>query len=119
MGFREHLEGVCQSVDGAVAASVMGVDGIEIDTHIVGDGDVDIKALLIEYSTILKSIRDAAEVHQAGGVAEFCVSTEKILTVARQITPEYFMVVALKPDGNYGKARYQLRVTAPKVKTEF
>jgi hypothetical protein len=32
MGFREHLEGVVGSVDGSVACSVMGFDGIAVET---------------------------------------------------------------------------------------
>lgn len=119
MAFREHLEDVCKNVGGALACSVMGMDGIEIDTHVVADAGVDVKSLLIEYSTILKNVRDAAELHQAGGINEFSVNTDRILTVARLVSPEYFMVVALKPDGNYGKARYLLRVTAPKVRAEL
>lgn len=121
MSFREHIETVCNNLEGAVACSVMGVDGIEIDTFITSapDNEMDLKSLLIEYSTLLKSVRDAAEVHKAGGVTEFSVNTEKLLTVARLISPEYFMVVAMKPEANYGKARYLLRVTAPKVQAEF
>jgi hypothetical protein len=39
--------------------------------------------------------------------------------VARLVSPEYFIVVALKPDGNFGKARYLLRITAPKLRSEL
>jgi hypothetical protein len=47
------------------------------------------------------------------------VSTEKLVAVARVVSPEYFMVVALTPDGNLGKARFYLRVTAPKLLSEL
>jgi predicted regulator of Ras-like GTPase activity (Roadblock/LC7/MglB family) len=123
MGFREHLQDVCSNVDGAIACSLMGIDGIEVDTHLVNDasagGDVDVKALLVEYSTVLRSAREAAEVNQAGGVSEFSIHTEKLAAVARLVSPEYFMVVALRPEGNTGKARYFLRITAPKVQREL
>ena len=33
MGFRETLQDICKKVDGALAASVMGYDGIAIDSH--------------------------------------------------------------------------------------
>jgi hypothetical protein len=52
-------------------------------------------------------------------VAEIAISTDKLLAVVRIVSPEYFMVVALTPDGNYGKARYLLRVTAPKLGLEL
>jgi predicted regulator of Ras-like GTPase activity (Roadblock/LC7/MglB family) len=119
MGFREHLQDVCRSCDGAVACTLMGVDGIEVDTHLEGAGDVDVKSLLVEYSGLFRTAAEAAEAHEAGGVAELSISTDRILTVARVVTPEYFMVLALRPDGNFGKARYLLRVTAPKLRSEL
>jgi predicted regulator of Ras-like GTPase activity (Roadblock/LC7/MglB family) len=119
MGFREHLQDVCTGLDGAVACSLMGVDGIEVDTHFVAGDDLDVKSLLVEYTSVLRSARDAAEAHQAGGVSEFTVSTDRLTAVARVVSPDYFMVVALRPEGNQGKARYLLRVAAPKVKAEL
>jgi predicted regulator of Ras-like GTPase activity (Roadblock/LC7/MglB family) len=119
MSFRAHLEEVCRSVDGAVACSLMGVDGIEVDTHVLAGAEVDVKSLLVEYSGVLRSAREAAGAHEAGGVAELAISTDKLMAVARVVSPEYFMVVALTPDGNVGKARYLLRVTAPKLKAEL
>jgi predicted regulator of Ras-like GTPase activity (Roadblock/LC7/MglB family) len=119
MGFREHLQDVCRNCEGAVACSLMGVDGIEVDTHLEGGPDLDVKSLLVEYSGLFRSAREASEAHEAGGVAELSVHTDKLLTVARLISPEYYMVVALSPDGNLGKARYLLRVTAPKLRSEL
>ncbi len=119
MSFREHLEQICRDVDGAVACSLMGVDGIEVDTHVADVGDLDLKSLLVEYSGVLRSAKDAAEAHAAGGVAELAIATDKLHAVVRTVSPEYFMVVALTPDGNIGKARYLLRVTAPKLRSEL
>jgi predicted regulator of Ras-like GTPase activity (Roadblock/LC7/MglB family) len=119
MGFREHLQEICKGCEGALACSLMGVDGIEVDTHVEGGGDVDLKALLVEYSGLFRSAREAAEVHSAGAIVELFVETEKVLTVARLISPEYYMVVALAPGGNLGKARYLLRVTAPRLRSEL
>jgi predicted regulator of Ras-like GTPase activity (Roadblock/LC7/MglB family) len=120
MGFREHLQEVVQSVDGAVACSLMGVDGIEVDTHLTDGADgIDVRTLLIEYSSLFRLAREAAEAHQAGEVAELCIQSDKLLTVARLVSTEYFMVVALRPDGNFGKARFMLRVTAPKLRSDL
>ena len=120
MGFREHLEEICQKVEGAVACSLMGSDGIEVDTHLVEEGgEVDFRTLLVEYSGLMRNARDAAEASAAGGVAEVSLLTERMIVVARVVSPEYFLVVALRPDGNFGKARYYLRVTAPKLLAEL
>ncbi len=119
MGFREHLQDVCKNVEGAIACSLMGVDGIEVDTHLAPGQDIDVKSLLVEYTSVLRSAREAAEAHEAGGVSEWTVTTDRLTTVARLVSPEYFMVVALRPEGNHGKARFLLRITAPKVKAEL
>lgn len=119
MGFREHLEQVCNSCDGAVACTLMGVDGIEVDSHVREGGELDVRSLLVELSTLFRGAREASEAHQAGDVAELSVGTDKLLTVARLVSPEYFMAIALTPGGNFGKARYLLRVTAPKLLSEL
>jgi predicted regulator of Ras-like GTPase activity (Roadblock/LC7/MglB family) len=123
MGFREHLQDVVARVDGAVACTLMGMDGIEVDTHLAegaaGEERPDLRTLLVEYSSLFRLAREAAETHRAGALQELSIQTSGVLTVARLVTPEYFMAVALKPDGNFGKARYMLRVTAPKLEAEL
>ena len=120
MSFREHLEQVCRSIDGAVACSLMGVDGIEVDTHLAGPAEgLDLRSLLVEYSDLFRSARDSAVGQQTGEMAELALHTEKLVTVARLVSPDYFIVVVLAPGGNYGKARYLLRIAAPKVRSEL
>jgi predicted regulator of Ras-like GTPase activity (Roadblock/LC7/MglB family) len=119
MGFREHLQEVCKGVDGAFACSLMGMDGIEVDSHVQSDPGIDVPSLLVEMTGILRTAREAAQAHRAGGLAEFSVGTDRVVTVGRLVSPDYFMVVALTPEGNQGKARYLLRVTAPRVLAEL
>lgn len=119
MSFRELLQQVVQNVDGAVACSLMGVDGIEVDSHHLDQPGLDVRTLLVEYSSLFRIAHEAAAAHQAGPVTELSVLTERLLMVARFVSPEYFMVVALKPDGNFGKARFMMRVTAPKLLAEL
>ena len=56
---------------------------------------------------------------KTGAVTELSVNSEKVFTIIRMVSPEYFLVLALRPEGNYGKGRYVLRVTAPKVRAEL
>ncbi len=123
MAFREHLERICSSVDGAMVCSVMGFDGIAIDTVERQPADLpealDVQALLVEYTTLLNQVRSAAGVLQSGEVQELVISTDRLTALSRPLTPEYFLLLALGPDGNWGKARFVLRTTAPEVRAEF
>ncbi len=120
MSFRTHLEAVVNQVDGALACSVMGFDGISVETHqAAGPDDLELQSIWVEFANLLQQAKAAAETLKTGEVSEVSINTEKVITLMRLVTPEYFLVLALKTDGNYGKARYVLRVTAPKIKAEL
>jgi predicted regulator of Ras-like GTPase activity (Roadblock/LC7/MglB family) len=120
MSFLAHLQSVVSQVDGSLACSVMGFDGIAVETHqIDGSDDLELSNVWIEYANILTQVKAAAGLLKTGMVTELCINSEKVLTVMRLVSPEYFLVLALKPEGNYGKGRYVLRLTAPKVNAEL
>jgi predicted regulator of Ras-like GTPase activity (Roadblock/LC7/MglB family) len=120
MSFLPHLESVVSQVDGALACSVMGFDGIAVETHQKeGLDELELQNAWVEYGNVVTQLRNAAELLKTGEVAEVSINTEKVVTLIRMVSPEYFLVLALKPDGNYGKGRYVLRITAPKVKAEL
>ena len=39
---------------------------------------------------------------------QFSLVTEKYITFMSEVTPEYYILLVLKPEGNYGRARYEL-----------
>lgn len=120
MAFLAHLEAVVNQVPGALACSVMGFDGIPVETHQSDAAlEMDLQTSWVEYANMLSQIRGAAEGLRTGAVSEVAVSSERVITLMRLVSPEYFLVLAMKPEGNYGKGRYVLRITAPKVKAEL
>lgn len=120
MAFLAHLEAVVKQVPGALACSVMGFDGIPVETHQSDDAaELDLQTSWVELANVLSQLRGAADGMRTGAVSELAVSSERVVTLMRLVSPEYFLVLSLKPDGNYGKGRYVLRVTAPKVKAEL
>ena len=56
---------------------------------------------------------------KAGAVTEISVNTDKLMTVMRMVNADYYVVLAMTPDGNYGKGRYALRLAAPKLAKEL
>jgi predicted regulator of Ras-like GTPase activity (Roadblock/LC7/MglB family) len=116
MGFRDDLQGICTRVEGAFAASVMGFDGIAVETVEQRPAPgVEVETLLIEYSSILSQVRQAAESLQMGRASEVSIRTERMVAIARLLSADYFAVVALGPDGNVGRARYELRTAGSRI----
>jgi predicted regulator of Ras-like GTPase activity (Roadblock/LC7/MglB family) len=116
--FGTKLEETVKGVAGGKAAIVMGFDGIPVD-QFTADVDQDIETLGMEFSVLLKEVRKAAELLDAGVAQELTVRTEKLSTILRVINDEYFVALAIAPDGNLGKGRYLLRVIAPEFALEL
>lgn len=120
MSFRTHLESVVNQVDGALACSVMGFDGISVETYQKDEaGELELNGAWVEYANLLTQLKNAADVLKTGAVTELSVNSDKVLTIIRLVSQDYFLVLALRAEGNYGKGRYVLRVTAPKVRAEL
>ena len=113
--FREILQNVVEKTEGGVAGLLMGYDGIAIDQYTTTGGPFDIESVGMEYSVVLKGVQRAAEMLDAGTTDEVSVKTERLTTVVRLLTDEYFVAVTLEPGGNVGKARYLLRTSAPEL----
>ncbi|MBK8014347.1 MAG: roadblock/LC7 domain-containing protein [Deltaproteobacteria bacterium] len=113
------LERLCQRVPGALAASIMGLDGLPVDTHTASKGDIDLSSLLVEYSSTLAQVRESAQMFAAGALEEISIRAENLTTIIRPITTEYFLALALLPEANFGKGRYHLRMTAPELVDEL
>jgi predicted regulator of Ras-like GTPase activity (Roadblock/LC7/MglB family) len=121
--FAEHLKTVIDTVDGAIACSVMGFDGIAVETVPRDMPEagvaVDLQAAWVEFANLMSQAKNTAETLKTGKVAELSINSEKVITLLRMVNQDYFLVLGLMPTGNYGKARYVLRVTAPKVAKEL
>jgi predicted regulator of Ras-like GTPase activity (Roadblock/LC7/MglB family) len=103
--FRQVLSGIRDRVDGTLAVSLIGLDGIAIDT--LNEGRVPLDVLGAEFGGFVKSIRPNTEL-DTGEVLQFSLVTEKYITFLSAITQEYFILLVLRPDGNYGRARFEL-----------
>jgi predicted regulator of Ras-like GTPase activity (Roadblock/LC7/MglB family) len=104
--FRDVLAGVSERVEGTIAVSLIGLDGIAVET--VGAGRVPLDVLGAEFGGFIKGIRQANTELNTGEVLQFALVTEKFITFLSEVTPEYYILLVLRPDGNYGRARFEL-----------
>ena len=117
--FQENLKRLVDDTEGGVAGLLMGFDGIAVDSYSIPEGGVDITTVGMEFSFILTQVRKAAEILEVGGVQEIAIRTDNLTFLIRVVSPEYFLALAVRPEGNFGKGRYLLRVTAPKLQAEL
>jgi predicted regulator of Ras-like GTPase activity (Roadblock/LC7/MglB family) len=115
--FREVLQDVVERTEGGVAGLLMGFDGIPVDSYVRPEAQspIDVETVGMEYSVILKEIRKAAQLLEAGAAREVSIQAEKLTTLVRVLSDEYFVAITLRPDGNYGKARFLLRTASSRL----
>jgi predicted regulator of Ras-like GTPase activity (Roadblock/LC7/MglB family) len=104
--FKDVLTGVRSRVEGAMAVSLIGLDGIAVET--INDRGVPLEVLGAEFGSFVKSMRSANTELNTGDVLQFSLVTEKYITFLSEVTPEYYILLVLSPDGNYGRARFEL-----------
>ncbi|HVK87714.1 MAG TPA: hypothetical protein VM513_26530 [Kofleriaceae bacterium] len=111
--FAETLKKVVDNVDGGIAAVIMGLDGIPVETYVRQSDRVDVNTVAMEFSFILTQVRKAGESLAVGNLEELSVKAQRLLLVCRMISPQYFVAIAIAPEGNLGKARFLARLATP------
>jgi predicted regulator of Ras-like GTPase activity (Roadblock/LC7/MglB family) len=106
VSFRGVLDGIRERVDGTLAVSLIGLDGITIDG--INPGSVPLDVMGAEFSGFIKSIRLSNTELNTGQVLQFSLVTEKYTAFVSAVTPEYYVVLVTAPDGNFGRARFEL-----------
>jgi predicted regulator of Ras-like GTPase activity (Roadblock/LC7/MglB family) len=119
MSFRETLKGLVVNVAGGQGAVMMGYDGIPIDEFVLGDASLDVQLLSVEYATLLKEIKRTVELLKIGEMEEISITTGLSRVIVRPVSQEFFVVLVLDREGNFGKGRFLLKREVPKLAEEL
>ena len=117
MSFRDVLEGIRERVDGTLAVSLIGIDGIAVQS--INPGRVPLDVMVAEFGGFIKSIRLSNTELNTGDVLQFSLVTEKYVVFVSAVTPEYYVLLVTAPDGNYGRARFELARTKQVLRDEL
>ncbi len=117
--FTKYLKKIVDNVDGGVGGLIMGLDGIQVENYVPPPQKVDINTIGMEFSFILTQIKKASEILEIGAVQEISIKAEQMTLVIRMLNEDYFIAVVLEPEGNFGKCRFLMRVTAPQMIAEL
>lgn len=118
MAFSDILKEVVAGTEGALGALIVGLDGIPVEEYAV-NRELDLQSMTVEYSSLLKEIEKGSQAAQLGTTREVTVIAEKAMIMLRRLNQEYFFVLIIKPDGNFGKGRFLLRMSVPKLLKDF
>jgi len=109
--FQDTLRRIAERVEGTQAVSLIGVDGIAIDSYRAGNAP-SLESVAAELGAFVKSsIRPKAEKPEsdAGSVQQLAMVTEGSIAILSRVTEEYYLLLLLSREGNMGRGRFELR----------
>jgi predicted regulator of Ras-like GTPase activity (Roadblock/LC7/MglB family) len=118
MELTELLSHAVEKVPGAVAISLLGVDGVAVETingaKMLPQDGVEHRpqasqAWEVELADLMLAARRAARSLRWGALRNITLETGQLTFLARMINPDYFLLMVMNKDGNLGRARFELR----------
>lgn len=118
--FKQTLAAVVERTEGALGAFVMGTDGILVEKFVVEDGrDANLDVAAATLTTLVRSAQRSGEDVGHGQLHELVVGFAGTYFLIRLVTSEYFLVLAMRADGIFGRGRFELRKAELELAKEF
>lgn len=118
--FKEALQTIVENTDGSLGALIMGADGLSVEKFFNEEGyaaNLDVAAA--EFTSLVRGAARSGNDLALGDLRELMVALASVTFIMRLFNKDYFVVLALKPEGNLGRARYELRKAELMLAHEF
>ena len=129
--FRDTIKKLVDRLEGGVGGVLMGFDGITVESY-GRDGTgalADIQAIGIEFAHLIAQSRRTAQALSIGHLRELTFRTDRLTVLVQILNKDYFVACAFLSSGaasidgangeKMGRARYLMRITAPRIEAEL
>lgn len=118
--FKETLEAILERTEGSLGALIMGIDGIAVERSLKQEGqEANLDIAAAEFTSLLRNAQRAGKDTGLGKLRELVISLDDAVILMRLLGQEYFVVLAISPDGNLGRGRFELRKAELQMAREF
>jgi predicted regulator of Ras-like GTPase activity (Roadblock/LC7/MglB family) len=118
--FKELLETIIERTEGSLGALIMGTDGIAVE-EVLGEAgtEANLDIAAAEFTSLVRGAQRAGTDLGLGNLRELIISLDDSIILMRLLSRDYFVVLALNPEGNLGRGRFELRKAELQLATEF
>lgn len=106
--FQDTLRRIAERVEGTQAVSLIGTDGIPIDSYSTSK-DVALDSVAAQLGAFVKASERPGTGSETGSVEQITVVTEGSIAILSRVTEEYYLLLLLAREGNFGRGRFELR----------
>lgn len=106
--FLERLSQIAGRIEGTQALCLVAKDGIPVEsvTYVAG---LDLDVLAAEMIGQARSISSDHRELAVGELQQFSVTTDRLTLMVSSLAGSYYLLLVLGLEGNYGRARFELR----------
>ena len=119
------LTAAVEEIPGAVAVSLLGLDGVAVETvqgpkPLVGTSrahgpGADLAAWEVELADLMQGARRAARSLNWGTLRQVVLETRELTFMLRMVRPDYFLLLAVQQEANMVRARFELQGLAAQI----
>ncbi len=106
--FLDRLNSISDRIAGSLALALVAGDGMMVES-VASDPELDLEVLSAELLSQVASISIDQSELGAGTVEQFSVTTREVTILIAKVAEGYYLLLLLEHQGNYGKARFELR----------
>jgi|SRR6267378_6556530 predicted regulator of Ras-like GTPase activity (Roadblock/LC7/MglB family) len=118
--FKEALQTTVEKTEGSLGALIMGADGLSVEKFFNEEGyAANLDSAAAEFTSLVRSAMRSGNDLALGNLRELVVALGTVTFVMRLFNQDYFIVLAMKPEGNLGRARYELQKAELTLAHEF
>jgi predicted regulator of Ras-like GTPase activity (Roadblock/LC7/MglB family) len=118
--FREPLAAVIERTDGSIGALIMGMDGIAVEKFLTDEArEANLDVAAAEFTSLVRNVQRTGGDTGIGSLSELVITYQGISIIMRMLSHEYFLILALRPEGNMGRGRFELRKAELQLAREF
>ena len=116
--FQDTLRRIAERVEGTRAVSLVGMDGIAIDSYGTVEG-MPIESLAAELGAFVKSAEGTHTSFNSSSVQQLALVTDSSIAILSRVTEEYYLLLLLSREGNFGRGRFELARAALALEKEL
>ena len=106
--FQDTLRRIAERVEGTRAVSLIGTDGIPIDSYgTAAPGTLE--SMSAELGAFVKNSLRSRGASEGQKIEQVSLVTEDEVAILSRVTAEYYLLLLLSREGNFGRGRFELR----------
>jgi predicted regulator of Ras-like GTPase activity (Roadblock/LC7/MglB family) len=118
--FKDELQRIVEKTDGSLGALIMGADGLSVEKFFTDEGNAaNLDVAAAEFTSLVRNAMRSGNDLGLGDLHEMVVVMGKVTFLMRLFNRDYFVCLAIKPEGNLGRGRYELRKAELQLAREF